>query len=474
VIHRAPGRAWRGEKVPARLLQHPLAERLEAVVHPLAEPCQIVIPAHVRHVDQTIGWTGGSCRPNEFGVETWLARWLGSTGPRDSPSREGHRSPYRVAHRRLRAVDLLGEPPPVKTGGDQVGPLAAAVDGHQPLPVGRPGRGRTGAEQVGGGKAKHRLGLRDRLLPPLQGAHLDRGIAGPADRVGQPGPFRVPGRIRLVGVRTLGHVDPRPFTRSFEQVQEDILICLSEGSIGDHAAVRGPGRAVVRGRVGRQPTHVTSVGVHHVDIEIPISIRLEGDATPIGRPGGARIKAGMPRQPDQRAALQVQEIHIPVASSAGGKSHHLPIWRPGRVPLRGRVTGQSHDLSSGLVDGIDIGVAVPAKGERHRAAASKGSRARARRGTRPRCRGDDNRDKGRLRQKGPPGSEKRQTQEDQNDEVGCDKERQEPHGAGRESHRASRPLRVGQPAGNASDPGLKPTHQPTEAAWRGSLGCHRT
>ena len=93
-----------------------------------------------------------------------------------------------------------------------------------------------------------------------------------------------------------------------------------------------PGGPQLIGRVGCKRVRLAAIGVHDINLEIPIPLGLEDDLLAIRRPGWVLIESGIIRELAEIAAISVHHKNIRVARAGRQpiESNLLAIRRPGR------------------------------------------------------------------------------------------------------------------------------------------------
>src|SRR6266403_1898795 len=121
-----------------------------------------------------------------------------------------------------------------------------------------------------------------------------------------------PGRIASVAACQL------PYARSVRvHDEESVRACLTAARRArerDLGAVRRPIGAAVRRRwVIREPDNTRAVGIHHVDVRLPIAIARERDLPGVERPRGLAVRGHVAREPECAAAGRVGDVDLRVS-----------------------------------------------------------------------------------------------------------------------------------------------------------------
>ena len=77
-----------------------------------------------------------------------------------------------------------------------------------------------------------------------------------------------------------------------------------------------------------QLRHAGAVGVHEVDLPIPVAIRYERKAAPVGRPLGLRVRIGVMGQLRHARAIGVHDVDLPIPIAVRVEREATPVRRP--------------------------------------------------------------------------------------------------------------------------------------------------
>src|SRR5206468_1038069 len=114
---------------------------------------------------------------------------------------------------------------------------------------------------------------------------------------------------------------------------------------GDPFAVGRPGWSLVQPGTPRQPPRMAPLGIHDVDLQIPIATRAKSDLAAIGRDGGGFIRTSRFRQALEVLTMIIDGGNLMSPNIGETEDHALAIGSKRGIANRGTgLAGAKHEF----------------------------------------------------------------------------------------------------------------------------------
>src|SRR5215211_8158687 len=183
-----------------------------------------------------------------------------------------------------------------------------------------------------------------RWTPPLAVHDEDVVAAVPIAREGQTVPARGPRRVEVGGCALIRDVLLAAPVRIHHV---DLRVSVAARLEGDSIAARRPRRHRVDAGGTREPAHVAAVGVHRVDLEVPVAaIAVPGKLPSVRRPRGVEIVRGVVRELPNVTAVGVRDVDLEVPVPIGHERKSAPVGGPHGLQVGGGIGAQRADWTA--------------------------------------------------------------------------------------------------------------------------------